>query len=69
MCSPHRRILRRLRASLGVRLAVRRDGGLWRVYEGLVFLNQWQIAGQVIARATTRRGALELASQAGRGRP
>ena len=67
--TPHRRILRRLRAALGVRLAVRRAGGLWRVYEGLVTRNHWQIAGQVIARATTRMGALELAElKSGRAR-
>lgn len=68
MCSPHRRALRRLRAALGVRLAVRRDGGLWRVYEGLALRDHHQVAGRVIARAASRMGALELASQSGRAR-
>lgn len=59
----HRRALRRLRASIGVRVAVRRDGGLWRVYEGLVTHNHNRIAGRVIARATSRMGAIVLAGR------
>lgn len=62
MCSPHRRILRRLRASLGVRLAVRRDGGLWRVYEGLNLGDHCQVTRRVLADAPTRLGALSLAA-------
>lgn len=65
MCSPHRRALRRLGAALGVRVAVRRDGGMWRVYAGIVTRNHCQIAGRVIARATSRMAAI---AEAGRER-
>lgn len=55
----HRRLLRRLRARVGLPLAVKRRGGLWRVFE--------RIAGRVLAGAPTRVGALNLA--AARARP
>lgn len=59
--TPHRRILRRLRASLGVRLAVRRDGGLWRVCERLN-RGGCQVTRRELAVAPTRLGALHLAA-------
>ncbi len=59
MCSPHRRALRRLRARAGVRLAVRRDGGLWRVVERL---SDCQVVRHEFADAPTRLGALHLAA-------
>lgn len=60
--TPHRRILRRLRASLGVRLAVRRDGGLWRVCERVDLGDHCQVTRRVLAGAPTRLGALHLAA-------
>lgn len=61
MCSPHRRALRRLRARAGVRLAVRRDGGLWHVVERLN-PGGCQVTRRELADAPTRLGALHLAA-------
>lgn len=60
--SPHRRAIKRLRARLGRRVVVRRVAGLWRVREARFGL----FGGPVIAWATTRRGAIDLAAEMGR---